>query len=71
MDWKKISAGPNTVKFLHSPILHYAFSSWIEKTMKKPYIAIGKTDFTPNNILNQNFVQNEIFCFSQSYELFS
>ena len=39
--------------------------------MKKPYIAIGKTDFTPNNILIQNFVQNEIFCFSQSYELFS
>ena len=30
-----------SVKFAHSPILHYAFSSWIEKTMKKPYIAIG------------------------------
>ena len=25
----------NWVKFLHSPILHYAFSSWIEETMKK------------------------------------
>ena len=24
-----------SVKFAHSPILHYAFSSWIEKTMKK------------------------------------
>ena len=23
------------VKFPHSPILHYAFSSWIEKTMTK------------------------------------
>ena len=31
-------------KFLHSPILHYTFSSWIEKTMTKQYIAIGKTD---------------------------
>ena len=32
------------VKFPHSPILHYAFSSWIEKTMKKKkqYIALGK-----------------------------
>ena len=25
----------NTVKFPHSLILHYAFSSWIEKTMTK------------------------------------
>ena len=33
-----------TVKFPHSPILHYAFSSWIEKTMTKT-IAIGNTDF--------------------------
>ena len=24
-----------SVKFAHSPIPHYAFSSWIEKTMKK------------------------------------
>ena len=24
-----------SIKFAHSPILHYAFSSWIEKTMKK------------------------------------
>ena len=24
-----------SVKFPHSPILHYAFSSWIEKTMTK------------------------------------
>ena len=24
-----------SVKFPHSPILHYAFSSWIEKTMNK------------------------------------
>ena len=24
-----------SVKFAHSPILHYTFSSWIEKTMKK------------------------------------
>ena len=23
------------VKFPHSPVLHYAFSSWIEKTMTK------------------------------------
>ena len=27
--------GQTTVKFPHSPILHYAFSSWIEKTMNK------------------------------------
>ena len=33
------------VKFPHSPILHYAFGFWIEKTTKeKQYIAIGKTD---------------------------
>ena len=32
------------VKFPHSPILYYAFSSWIEKTMTKQYIAIRKTD---------------------------
>ena len=31
-----------TVKFPHSPILHYAFSSWREKTMQKQYIALGK-----------------------------
>ena len=24
-----------SIKFAHSPILHYTFSSWIEKTMKK------------------------------------
>ena len=26
---------PQLVKFPHSPILHYVFSSWIEKTMTK------------------------------------
>ena len=33
--WK--SSGPYEiwVKFPHSPILHYAFSSWTEKTMTK------------------------------------
>ena len=30
--------------FPHSPILHYVFSSWIEKKQQKQYIAIGKTD---------------------------
>ena len=34
--------GATLVKFPHSPILHYAFSSWIEKTMQKQYIALGK-----------------------------
>ena len=29
--WRKVY----WVKFLHRPILHYAFSSWIEKTMTK------------------------------------
>ena len=38
------------VKFPHSPILHYAFSSWIEKTMTKQYIAIGKTDLLYNSM---------------------
>ena len=34
---------PNYGKFPHSPIPHYAFSSCIEKTVKKkPYIFIGK-----------------------------
>ena len=31
------------VKFLHSPILHNAFSSWIEKTMtKNKTLPLGK-----------------------------
>ena len=38
------------VKFPHSPILHYVFSSWIEKTIKKQYIAIGKTDLLYNSM---------------------
>ena len=38
------------VKFPHSPILHYAFSSWIEKTMTKQYIAIRKTDLFYNSM---------------------
>ena len=38
------------VKFLHSPILHYAFSSWTEKTMTKQYISIGKTDLFYNSM---------------------
>ena len=32
----KISFVILLVKFPHSPILHYAFSSWIEKTMTLP-----------------------------------
>ena len=38
------------VKFPHSHILHYAFSSWIEKTMTKKYIAIRKTDLFYNSM---------------------
>ena len=38
------------VKFPHSPILHYAFSSWTEETMTKQYIAIGKTDLSYNSM---------------------
>ena len=50
------------VKFPHSPILHYAFSSWIEKTMTKQYIAIGKTDLFYNSMgLCGNFTFN---CFT-------
>ena len=30
-----ITGSELVVKFPHSPILHYAFSSWIEKTMTK------------------------------------
>ena len=57
------------VKFPHSPILHYAFSSWIEKTMKKKqYIAIGKTDLFYNRMgLRGNFTKfvtvNHRVCF--------
>ena len=32
------------VKFSHSPILYYAFSSWIEKKVTKTIIALGNTD---------------------------
>ena len=38
------------VKFPHSPILHYAFSSWREKTMTKNYISTGNTDFFYNSM---------------------
>ena len=38
------------VKFPHSHIPHYAFSSWIEKTMTKQYIAVGKTDLFNNSM---------------------
>ena len=37
-------------KFPHSPILHYAFSSWREKTMTKNYISTGNTDFFYNSM---------------------
>ena len=38
------------VKFPHSHILHYAFSSWIEKTITKKYISIRKTDLFYNSM---------------------
>ena len=38
------------VKFPHSPILHYAFSSWIEKTMTKTIHCLGKTDLFYNRM---------------------
>ena len=39
------------VKFPHNPILHYAFSSWIEKTMTKTiHYHIGKTDLFYNSM---------------------
>ena len=38
------------VKFPHSPILHYAFSSWIEKTTTKQYITLRKTDLFYNGM---------------------
>ena len=41
--WKK-------VKFPHSLILQNVFSSWIEKTMTKQYVAIGKTDLFCNRM---------------------
>ena len=46
------------VKFPHSPILHYAFSSWMEETMKKTNIAMGKTDLFYNSMgLCGNFTE--------------
>ena len=48
-DVEKISANPR-VKFTHSPILHHACSSWIEKTMTKQYFAFGKTDLFYNSM---------------------
>ena len=38
------------VKFPHSPILHYAFSSWIEKTTTKQYITLWKTELFYNGM---------------------
>ena len=38
------------VKFPHSPILHYAFSSWREKTLTKKYISTRKTDLFYNSM---------------------
>ena len=40
----KISFVILLVKFPHSPILHYAFSSWIEKTTTKTIHCFGKTE---------------------------
>ena len=42
--------GLRIAKFPRSPILNYAFSSWIEKTMTKKYIAIEKTDLFYNSM---------------------
>ena len=47
-------------KFPHSPILHYAFSSWIEKTMTKTIHCLGKTDLFYNRMgLCGNFTQKK------------
>ena len=38
LEWNKcsrVTTSAHLVKFPHSPILHYAFSSWTEKTMTK------------------------------------
>ena len=41
--WLKSKVISKFGKFPHSPILHYAFSSWIEKTMTKTNtLALGK-----------------------------
>ena len=45
----KVKSVPWLVKFPHSPILHHAFSSWIEKTTTKQYIAL-KTDLFYNGM---------------------
>ena len=48
----------NLVKFPHSPILHYAFSSWIEKTMTKTIHHHWETDLFYNSMgLCGNFIQ--------------
>ena len=38
------------IKFPHSPILHYAFSSWREKILTKKYISTRKTDLFYNSM---------------------
>ena len=46
------------VKFPHSPILHYAFSSWIEKTMTKTIHCHWETDLFYNSMgLCRNFAE--------------
>ena len=54
------SRGQSMVKFPHRPILHYAFSSWIEKTMTKTIHCLGKTDLFYNRMgLCGNFTQKK------------
>ena len=43
-------------------MLHYVFSSWIEKTMTKQYIAIVKTDLFYNSV---GLCKNFTFIFTQ------
>ena len=60
------------VKFPHSPILHYAFSSGTEETMTKTiqYISVGKTDMFYNSMgLCGNFTKilpSTVLCLSKS-----
>ena len=50
--------------FPHSPIQHFAFSSWIEKTMTKTIHCIGKTDLFYNSIgLCGNFIRLISYCY--------
>ena len=62
----------NIGKFPQSPILHYAFSSWMEKTMTKTMHCLWKNRFVLQQYgLCGNFTLNFVYILSDGWLLYS